>query len=106
MKYRLFGMKPTGKHISRAAEYGYFRAAPGYLLVYTRGRKPPNSIPVRAEQLPDGDRLWLQQCNEEIIRETVEKSPDIQEKMIGFLAHLETELEKEQKKLGVGKHER
>lgn len=98
MKYRLFGMKPTQENIAKAK--GYYRATSGYLLVYTAGRKPAKSIPVKEEQLSPGDRAWLRTCNMEIIRETVEKSPDIQEKMMNFLSRLGTELEKERKKAG------
>ena len=99
MKYRLFGMKPTAENISQAA--GYFRAAPGYQLVYTRGRKPPGSIPVRAEQLSPKDRAWLQTCNMGIIQSAVNQDPGMQENMMQFLARLEGELEKEKAKLEV-----
>lgn len=97
MRYRLFGMKPTAENIAKAM--GYYRATPGYLLVYTAGRKPAKSIPIKEEQLSPDDKAWLQMCNREIIRETVEKSPDIQEKMMDFLDRLETELEVERKKV-------
>ncbi len=99
MKYRLFGMKPTSQNIARAARYGCYRATPGYLLVYTRGRKPPGSISVKAEELSEGDALWLRQCNTEIIRQTVNDSQDIQKNMDAFLARLEDELEKERTRL-------
>ncbi len=105
MKYRLFGMKPTTENICWAAQYGYYRATPGYLLTYTKGRKPPRSIPVAVEQLSAEDRLWLQRCNNEIIRETVEQSPGIQEKMMRLLGSLGVELEKEQEKLREGERE-
>lgn len=97
MKYRLFGMKPTEENIANAK--GYYRSTPGYLLIYTAGRKPPKSIPVKEEQLSPDDRAWLRMCNLEIIRETVEKSPDIQRSMMDFLGRLETELEVERKKV-------
>lgn len=97
MKYRLFGMKPTSENIARAR--GYYRATPGYLLIYTAGRKPAKSIPVKEEQLSPDDRAWLRACNLEIIQETVEKSPDIQRRMTDFLGRLETELEVERKKV-------
>lgn len=96
MKYRLFGMKPTAENIARAK--GYYRATPGYLLIYTPGRKPKKSIPVKVEQLSQDDKTWLRMCNLEIIQETVEKSPDIQQKMTDFLARLRAELEVERKK--------
>lgn len=98
MKYRLFGLKPTEENIAKAK--GYYRATPGYLLIYTAGRKPKKSIPVKVEQLSQDDKTWLRTCNMEIIRETVEKSPDIQQRMIDFLGRLETELEKEREKVG------
>lgn len=97
MKYRLFGMKPTEGNIAKAK--GYYRATPGYLLVYTAGRKPAKSIPVKEDQLSTDDRAWLRVCNLEIIRDTVEKSPDIQQKMTDFLARLGAELEAERKKV-------
>lgn len=97
MKYRLFGMKPTAENIAKAK--GYYRATPGYLLVYTAGRKPAKSIPVMEELLSPEDRAWLRTCNMEIIRETVEKSPDIQQRMTDFLARLGAELEVERKKV-------
>lgn len=98
MTYRLYGMKPTVENISKAK--GYYRATPGYLLVYTAGRKPAKSIPVSAEQLSPDDKTWLRTCNLEIIREAVEKSPDIQQRMRDFLGRLEIELEKEREKVG------
>lgn len=97
MKYRLFGMKPTEENIAKAK--GYYRATPGYLLVYTAGRKPAKSTPVKEEQLSSDDRAWLRACNMEIIREAVEKSPDIQQRMMDFLGRLETELEVEREKV-------
>lgn len=97
MRYRLFGLKPTAENISKAK--GYYRATPGYLLVYTAGRKPAKSIPVKEDQLSPDDMAWLRACNLEIIRDTVEKSPDIQQKMTGFLARLGAELEAEKKKV-------
>lgn len=97
MKYRLFGMKPIEENIAKAK--GYYRATPGYLLIYTAGRRPAKSIPVKAEQLSPDDMAWLRTCNLEIIRDTVEKSPDIQQKMTDFLARLEAELEVERKKV-------
>lgn len=97
MTYRLYGLKPTAENIARAK--GYYRATPDYLLVYTAGRKPAKSTPVKEEQLSREDKAWLQVCNLKIIRETVEKSPDIQQKMTDFLARLETELEAERKKM-------
>jgi len=95
--YRLYGMKPTAENLAGAK--GYYRATPGYLLVYTAGRKPAKSIPVSVEQLSPDDRAWLRTCNMEIIRETVENTPDLQEKMTRFLGNLEAELEKERKKV-------
>lgn len=97
MTYRLYGMKPTAENIAKAK--GYYRATPEYLLVYTAGRKPAKSNPVKEEQLSPDDRAWLRMCNMEIIQETVEKSPDIQQKMTDFLARLEAELEVERKKV-------
>lgn len=97
MTYRLYGMKPTVENISKAK--GYYRATPSYLLIYTAGRKPAKSIPVKEEQLSPDDRAWLRMCNLEIIRETVEKSPDIQRRMTDFLGRLEAELEVERKKV-------
>lgn len=97
MKYQLFGMKPTEENIAKAK--GYYRATPGYLLIYTAGRKPAKSIPVKEEQLSPDDRAWLRTCNLEIIQETVEKSPDIQQRMTDFLARLRAELEVERKKV-------
>lgn len=97
MKYRLFGMKPTAENIAKAK--GYYRATPGYLLIYTAGRKPAKSIPVKEEQLSPDDRAWLRMCNMEIIQDTVEKSPDIQQRMTDFLARLGAELEVERKKV-------
>lgn len=97
MKYRLFGMKPTEENIAKAK--GYYRATPGYLLIYTAGRKPAKSIPVKEEQLSPDDRAWLRMCNLEIIQDTVEKSPDIQQRMTDFLARLRAELEVERKKV-------
>lgn len=97
MKYQLFGMKPTEENIAKAK--GYYRATPGYLLIYTAGRKPAKSIPVKEEQLSPDDRAWLRMCNLEIIQETVEKSLDIQQRMTDFLSRLGAELEVERKKV-------
>lgn len=97
MRYRLFGMKPTAENIAKAK--GYYRATTGYLLVYTAGRKPAKSIPVKEDQLSPDDMAWLRACNLEIIQDTVEKSPDIQQRMADFLGRLETELEVERKKV-------
>lgn len=97
MRYRLFGMKPTEENIAKAK--GYYRATPGYLLIYTAGRKPAKSILVKEEQLSPDDRAWLRMCNLEIIQETVEKSPDIQQRMTDFLSRLGAELEVERKKV-------
>ena len=97
MTYKLYGMKPTVENITKAK--GYYRATSGYLLVYTAGRKPAKSIPVKEEQLSPGDRAWLRTCNLEIIQETVEKSPDMQRRMMDFLGRLETELEAERKRV-------
>lgn len=97
MTYKLYGMKPTAENIARAK--GYYRATPGYLLVYTAGRKPAKSILVKEDQLSPDDMAWLQACNLEIIRDTVEKSPDIQQRMTDFLARLGVELEVERKKV-------
>lgn len=97
MTYKLYGMKPTEKNIAEAKDY--YRATPDYLLVYTAERKPAKSIPVRENQLSQDDMTWLRACNLEIIREAVEKSPDIQQKMMDFLARLGAELEKEREKV-------
>lgn len=101
MKYRLYGMKPTVENIAWAAGRCRYRATPGYLLVYTRGRKPKSSIQVKAEQLSREDVLWVQRCNMEIIQEMVEKRPDTQKEIVQFLERLESELEKERARLEV-----
>lgn len=99
MKYKLYGLKPTTENIYRASRYGYYRATPEYLLVYTEGRKPPNSILVDPEQLSVDDAAWLRQCNLGIIAQTVNASRDIQKNMTAFLERLESELEKEKTRL-------
>ena len=100
MKYKLYGMKPSAENIAGAGEHRYYRATPVYLLIYTAGDAPPKSIPVSVELLSQEDQAWLQKCNVEIIRETVEKSPDARERLVRFMERLETELENERKKVG------
>lgn len=100
MKYKLYGMKPSEENIAGAAGHRYYRATPGYLLIYTAGTAPAKSIPVSVGLLSQEDQAWLQRCNVEIIQETMEKSPDARGQMVRFMERLETELEKERKKVG------
>ncbi len=103
MKYKLFAMKPTEENIIRMSK-GYHRATAGYLLVYTAGRKPGKSVPVEVGQLSPGDLAWLEECNQRILEDTVNRDKDVQKKMLKFLDRLQVELDAEEKKLKEAGH--
>ena len=98
MKYQLFAMKPTAENLTRAAK-GYYRATPGYLLVYTHQRRPGKSVDVKVEQLSPADLAWLEECNREILTDTVNRDRNVQKKMLNFLDSMKTELAAEEAKI-------
>lgn len=103
MKYKLYAMKPTAENLTQAAK-GYYRATPGYLLVYTHQRKPGKSVDVKVEQLSAGDLAWLEECNRKILMDTVNRDQDMQKKMRSFLDSLKRELAAEEEKQRGAKH--
>lgn len=102
MRYRLYGLSPTADNIAGAK--GYYRAATGYLLVYTSGRRPKQSVPVRVEQLSPGDLAWLEECNWKILTETADRDKNVQEKLLRFLDRLKYELAIEESKQKGAEH--
>ena len=103
MKYKLFAMKPTPENLALMSQ-GYHRATAGYLLVYTSGRKPAKSVPVKVEQLSPADLEWLDECNRKIIIEAVNRDKNLQKNMLNFLDSLKTELAAEEEKLKGAEH--
>ena len=98
--YKLYAMPLNAGNIEIAAKQRFSRAtpapAPGYVLIYTTGRKPAGSEEIteeRVELLTQADKQWLFDSNAAIIAEEVEKhKPEMLTGLSEQIAALEAEL--------------
>lgn len=101
-KYRLYALPLNANSIEKASKYRFSRAtptpAPGYVLIYTDGRKPNESVEIKnkdAERLSSADARWLYDSNAAIVADEIEKQkPEVLKSLSDSVEALERELEK------------
>ena len=59
---------------------------------------------MKVEQLSPADLAWLEECNREILTDTVNRDRNVQKKMLNFLDSLKTELAAEEAKIKGADH--
>lgn len=95
-KYRLFAMRPTAENQEKAAGMRFARMTQGYILVYTAGEAPAQSVELAGENLrrmTAADEEWLIRCNATLIQEETEAHRDeIRAAVSAKIARLEREL--------------
>lgn len=100
--YRLYAMRMSDDSISKAVGERFNRITPDYVLIYTDGEKPDNSVLLKdadASRLTDGDQRWLLDCNMVVIAEEAKKheaefSQELSERIDALEKFLKAEKEK------------
>lgn len=91
--YKLYVMEATYDNVLRATAERFYRITADYILVYTSGKAPENSVEFTesdASRLSDGEAQWLFSINIELLQEQIAKeTPQIIERLKTFMEELE-----------------
>ena len=91
--YKLFAMEATYENVLVATKEKYYRITADYILVYTNGDAPENSVEFTdgdAVRLSDSEMQWLFDINVELLQEQIAKeTPQIVERLSAYLNQLE-----------------
>ena len=109
-KYKLYALPLTNANIEVASNERFSRAtptpAPGYVLIYTDGKKPNGAKEItanNAELLATADKRWLFDSNAALIAEEIEANrPQIIKSLSESVEKLEHELKQKQQELAKG----
>lgn len=99
--YKLYALELTREGIKTASEQRFCRITPFYVLVYTDGDAPQDSIEITEEEtnrLTKQDEQWLLDCNTAILMEQMHKhEAEISKDVLQRMEKWEQELEKRAK---------
>ena len=91
--YKLYALAATYENVLAATAEKYYRITADYILVYTSGSAPANSVEFQdedASRLTESERQWLYGINLELLQEQIAKeTPQIVERLGRILAELE-----------------
>lgn len=101
--YRLYALRVTQEAVETAMMARFSRIAPGYILIYTAGEQPKDSIEVSGEdlkRLSTADIDWIMSCAAALLRERLEKEkPQALANLSQMVDQLAAALESEREKL-------
>ena len=91
--YKLFAMEATYENVLVATKEKYYRITADYILVYSAGEAPENSVEFTDDdsvRLSDSEMQWLFDINVELLQEQIAKeTPQIVERLSAYLSQLE-----------------
>lgn len=100
--YKLYAVEVNPESIKVASQERFCRITPFYILVYTAGKAPKDSIEMtqtETHRLSEQDAQWLGDCNIVILSEEAKKhESEIAANMAERLARLEEALKEEKEK--------
>lgn len=105
--YRLFALPMTRENVGMAARMRFSRATPkpdpGYVLVYTDGAAPEQSVEITAETanlLTQADIRWLIDCGAAVAAEEIEKhKPEVLRDLSEKIEALENDLRRKKEEI-------
>lgn len=101
--YRLYVLRVTQEAVEAAMMARFSRIAPGYILIYTAGDQPKDSIEVNGEdlkRLSTADVDWIMSCAAALLRERLEKEkPQAMANLSRMVDQLAAALESEREKI-------
>lgn len=104
--YKLYALEMKRETIELAGTERFSRVTPFYVLIYTAGDAPKDSIELsgsETKRLSDEDERWLLDCNIVILREETEKrEPEIIKDLSDRVERLEAALAAKRKELEGG----
>lgn len=100
--YKLYAVGVTPDNIKEVSSERFCRITPFYILVYTAGNPPKDSVEMtqtETHRLSEQDEQWLYDCNIVILAEEAKKhETEIAADMAERLARLEAALKEEKEK--------
>lgn len=91
--YKLYAMEATYDNVLVATKEKYYRITADYILVYSAGEAPENSVEFTDDdsvRLSDSEMQWLFDINVELLQEQIAKeTPQIVERLSAYLNQLE-----------------
>ncbi len=102
--YRLYALRVTQESVETAMMARFSRIALGYILIYTAGEQPKNSLEVKGDdvnRLSKADEDWIMSCAAALLRERLKKEkPQTMENLSRMVDQFAAALEAEREKLG------
>ena len=102
ISYKLYAVGVTTESMKEVSTERFCRITPFYILVYTAGDAPKNSVEMtqtETHRLSEQDEQWLRDCNIVIIAEEAKKrESEIAADMAERLSRLEDALKEEKEK--------
>lgn len=102
--YRLYALRVTQESVETAMSERFSRIAPGYILIYTAGGQPKNSLEIKGDdvkRLSKADEDWIMSCAAALLRERLEKEkPQTMENLSRMVDQFAAALEAERAKMG------
>lgn len=93
VSYKLYALEANYDNVLVATQEKYYRITADYILVYTNGEAPKNSVEFSDEdavRLSDSEMQWLFGINLELLQEQIAKeTPQIVERLSEYLSQLE-----------------
>ena len=103
--YRLYAMAVSYKNIERAMQARFSRVTPGYVMIYTDGEAPENSVEITGEdvkRLSKDDEAWLMSCSGRLLMDRLEaEGCHAAENLNSMIDRLAVALKEERRKLGM-----
>lgn len=103
--YRLYAMAASHKNIEHAMQARFSRVTPGYVMIYTDGEAPENSVEITGEdvkRLTKDDEAWLMSCAGRLLMDRLEaEGRHASENLNSMIDRLATALKEERRKLGM-----
>lgn len=101
--YSLYALRVTQESVETAMMERFSRIAPGYILIYTAGKQPKESLAINGEdlkRLSTADVDWIMSCAATLLRERLEKEkPEAMANLSRMVDQFAAALEVERKKL-------
>lgn len=99
--YKLYALDVNRDNIELASKERFSRVTPFYVLIYTDGEPPKNSVELagtETKRMSDEDEKWLMDSNIVILAEETERrKPEIIKNLSDQIEALETILEEKKK---------
>lgn len=100
--YRLYALRVTQESVETAMSERFSRIAPGYILIYTAGGQPKNSLEIKGDdvkRLSKADEDWIMSCAAALLRERLEREkPKTMENLSRMIDELSSALAEERRK--------